>query len=169
MIQYKCRSCNQDKIKFKTDLRKSPREWKYVDHNGVLVSGKLCAACYLSKQREKRNKSNNQITKKYEKTHKGFLMRTYRNMKSRICGIQKLKAHLYAGKELLNKDEFYSWSMADHKFHELFNIWQESNYNRRLTPSIDRIDTSKGYLLGNIQWIEHWINSQKGCYSRYNK
>ena len=133
------------------------------------MSGKLCADCYLLKQREKRASSNNLITKTYEKTHKGFLMRTYRNMKSRVKGIQKLKAHLYAGKNLLDKDEFYQWAINDSKFKELFDVWEKCNYNRRLTPSIDRIDSSKGYFLENMQWIEHWINSQKGSYSRYNR
>jgi hypothetical protein len=35
------------------------------------------------------------VCKKYEKTPKGYLMRTYRNMKSRVLGIQHKKAHIY--------------------------------------------------------------------------
>jgi len=36
------------------------------------------------KQRRLRDANGNYYTKKYEKTPKGFLMRLYRNMKSRI-------------------------------------------------------------------------------------
>ena len=169
MIKYTCIKCSAEKTKFKTDIRKSPTEWKYVDSDNHMISGRRCYECQLKEQRNKRAANNNKTTKAYEKTPKGFLMRTYRNMKSRVKGIQKLKAHLYAGKSLLNKDDFYNWAMSDSRFYELFNIWERSNYNRRLTPSIDRIDPDKGYFIGNIQWIEHWINSQKGSQSRCNK
>ena len=41
-------------------------------------------------------------------------------MKSRVEGIQKLKAHLYLGKELLPKTEFYNFSLSDFNFNKLF-------------------------------------------------
>lgn len=169
MIKYKCIKCLQEKVKFKTDIRKSKYEWKYVDSENHHIAGKKCYECSLLDQKSKRLKTNNKITKRYEKTPKGFLMRTYRNMKSRVKGIQKLKSHLYAGKDLIDKDQFYSWSLSNVSFNELFTAWTESNFNRRLSPSIDRIDPSKGYFLENMQWIEHWKNSQKGAQSRYTK
>ena len=58
--------------------------------------------------------------KKYEKTPNGFLMRMYRNMKSRISGIQHKKAHLYAGKELMTKEQFYSIVKSSNEFDILF-------------------------------------------------
>ena len=61
----------------------------------------------LKWQRERRKNNGNASTKKYEKTKNGFLMRCYRNMKSRITGVQKQKAHLYVGKSLLEKELFY--------------------------------------------------------------
>lgn len=57
-------------------------------------------------QRNIRKQNGNEWTKKYERTPRGKLMRIYRNMKSRVEGVQKLKAHLYQGKELLSKEEF---------------------------------------------------------------
>lgn len=36
-------------------------------------------------------------------------MRVYRNMKSRVEGIQKLKSHLYEGKEILDKQSFMTF------------------------------------------------------------
>lgn len=114
------------------------------------------------KIKKKRIRTGNWSYKKYEKTKNGFLMRTYRNMKSRILGIQKLKAHLYLGKELLAKEEFYKFSLQSVDFHSLFEVWENSNYNRKLTPSIDRINSDLGYSLDNIRWITHSENSGLG-------
>lgn len=86
-------------------------------------------------------------------------MRTYRNMKSRVLGVQWRKAHLYLGLPLLPKEDFYSWANSDPNFHTLFEIWTASGYERRLTPSVNRIRPSQGYVSGNIEWITHAENS----------
>lgn len=41
-----------------------------------------------------------------------------------------------------------------------------SNTNHKNTASIDRIDSSKGYLLDNIQWVHKHINFMKRTYSQ---
>jgi hypothetical protein len=117
-------------------------------------------------QRERRKLNNNIDTKKYEKTKKGFLMRLYRNMESRVKGIQKVKIHLYEGKSLLTRDEFYKWSESSNIFHKLFEEWESSNYERRLTPSVDRIDSSLGYELQNMEWIPFHENCRRGAISK---
>ncbi len=124
---------------------------------------------YNKYQREYRLSNNNAVTKKYEKTHKGFLMRCYRNMKSRVTGIQKKKSHLYKGKSLLSKVDFYKWSMKDKRFKELFARWEINKYNRKLCPSINRIDSQEGYELDNLEWITHSENSRLGAVSRHSK
>jgi len=60
------------------------------------------------KQREYRLVNKDRHTKKYEKTVNGYLMRCYRNMQSRVTGVLKHKAHLYEGKELLDRQQFYT-------------------------------------------------------------
>jgi hypothetical protein len=117
------------------------------------------------RQRERRKINRNWDYKKYEKTKNGFLMRTYRNMLSRVLGIQKLKAHLYQGLGIIKKEDFYKWSLNDFNFNELFSKWVDSGYNRKISPSIDRIITELGYEEGNIQWITHSENSRKGATS----
>ena len=119
-------------------------------------------------QRERRERSNNVITKKYEKTVNGFLMRLYRNMKSRINGVQKQKYHLYEGKELLGKNEFYDWAKSNGTFVRLFEEYEKSGYDRKLAPSVDRVDTSKGYEIDNIEFVTHSENSRRGGLYKIN-
>jgi hypothetical protein len=120
----------------------------------------------LAWQREHRRNTGNADTKKYERTKKGKLMRTYRNMESRCGGIVTGKAHLYKGLDLLPRKDFYEWSLSDKDFNDLYDNWVKSDYCKKLSPSIDRKDTSKGYVLDNIQWITHSENSRKGAKSR---
>ena len=120
------------------------------------------------RNREYRALTNNAATKKYEKTEKGFLMRSYRNMQSRVTGVQKGKFHLYKGKELLDRDLFYDWAFNNETFNYLFKEWTDNGYNRKLTPSVDRIDSSKGYFLENMEWVTHSENSRRGNISRFN-
>jgi hypothetical protein len=121
----------------------------------------------LQWQRERRKKTNNLDAKKYEKTINGFLVRLYRNMKSRTSGIQKLKYHLYEGKELLDKQIFYQWAKSSKVFKKLYKKWVESNYDRKLTPSVDRINPKEGYKLSNMEWVTHSENSKRGSNSKY--
>lgn len=114
----------------------------------------------LKKQRERRAKNGNLHTKRYEKTAKGYLMRAYRNMKSRVTGVQKHRAHLYKGLPILDKNDFYEWAMKDLSFMSLFLAWTASGYDRKISPSIDRIDPTKGYLKENIRWVTHSQNSK---------
>jgi hypothetical protein len=118
-----------------------------------------------ARQREYRLRTKNQSTNKYEKTINGFLMRKYRNMQSRITGIQKAKYHLYKGKDLLDRQDFYNWSISNKTFLKLFNTWTENNYDRKLCPSVDRINPKEGYHLSNMEWITHSENSRRGCLS----
>ncbi|OQB03364.1 MAG: hypothetical protein BWY21_02187 [Parcubacteria group bacterium ADurb.Bin216] len=113
-------------------------------------------------QREYRHKTRNACTNKYEKTMSGFLMRKYRNMKSRVLGIQYRKAHLYKGKDILPREDFYEWSMSG-EFLEMFKEWEESGYDRRLCPTVDRIDPKLGYVVGNMRWLTHSENSRIGA------
>lgn len=128
-----------------------------------------CSPEYLKRQREYRRNSGNAATKKYERTKKGKLMRLYRNMESRVTGVQKLKSHLYEGRHLLPRDEFYEWAMNSPNFHKLFDEWELSGYDRKLTPSVDRVDSSKGYRTENMEWVTHSENSRRGAVSHKRK
>lgn len=124
--------------------------------------GRICQPCINKRQKKYRQENANLWTRDYERTPKGFLMRTYRNMKSRVEGIQKLKAHLYEGKELLSKEQFYKWSLNNPDFERLMTHWILHDYCRIYTPSIDRIDSSKGYTLDNMRWVFFFQNCSEG-------
>jgi len=89
-------------------------------------------------------------------------MRLYRNMQSRIGGVQRAKAHLYCGKDILPRDEFYEWALSNPDFYDLFAAWEKSNYERRLTPSVDRVDSSLGYTIDNMEWVPFHVNCSRG-------
>jgi hypothetical protein len=126
----------------------------------------VCKKCSNLRQKINRNLNNYKDTKKYEKSKKGFLIRLYRNMKSRIVGIQHKKHHLYKNKELLDKLEFYNWALNNNDFHILFNNWEISGYTRKLTPSVDRIDSKIGYIITNMEWVTHSENSRRGAIAK---
>lgn len=121
------------------------------------------------RQRLYRLKNNNWQTKKYEKTRKGFLVRLYRNMLSRVSGVQFTKFHLYAGKSILDKNIFYEWALSDSNFNKLFDDYEKSGYQRKLAPSVDRINSSIGYELSNMEFITMSENSRRGSISRFHK
>jgi hypothetical protein len=123
----------------------------------------------LAAQRERRKLNGNSDTKKYEKTPSGFLMRLYRNMKSRIKGIQYKKAHLYEGKELLSREDFYTWAKTHPIFLTMFSVYSESGFSQKLAPTVDREDSTKGYSLDNMRWLTHSENSRLGALSRHAK
>ena len=121
----------------------------------------------LKYQQSRRKANGNADTKKYEKSVSGFLMRMYRNMKSRVTGVQKQKSHLYVGKSLLSKEDFYEWAECSPMFRVLWSSYVNSGYNRKLVPTVDRKDSSKGYELDNMEWVTHSVNSQRGAISRH--
>lgn len=129
---------------------------KVSNNDGLDYNCKLCAN---RKIRERRHNKNNLDIKVYEKTIKGKLVRTYRNMTSRVKGILKNKRHLYLGLDILEKEIFYEWSLNNVDYNRLFNDWVLSGYEIKLSPSIDRKDASKGYLLDNIRWVTFEFNS----------
>ena len=108
--------------------------------------------------------SNN---RRYHKTKKGKLMLTYNNMTRRVTGY--VKPHLYKGLDICSRDVFYDWSLDNESFNYLYIDWVDSGFKRALSPSIDRIDTNKGYVSENIQWITLSENSKKGAISRHKK
>jgi hypothetical protein len=164
-----CKVCsNQFSVKETGKRRSNGALERFYTYPAPLI-GCYHIKCYKCHRETLNSKRKPDSAKKYEKTVNGFLVRTYRNMKSRVKGIQKKKAHLYKGLEILSKDEFYDWSRSSNRFKALYERWKLSDYRRTLTPSIDRINPKQGYTLGNMRWLTHSENSRLGAISRNKK
>jgi hypothetical protein len=50
-----------------------------------------------------------------------------------------------------------SWSKNHPDFLRLYKQWKTSDFDRRLTPTVNRMNSSKGYTLDNVEWL---TNSQ---------
>ena len=86
-----------------------------------------------------------------------FLSKVYYDMKSRVNGKSTKRPDLYLGLPILPKDVFFNWSKNHPDFLNMYKRWFTSDFDRKLTPSINRMNSSKGYVLGNIEWM---TNSQ---------
>lgn len=96
-------------------------------------------------------------------------MRKYRNMLSRIKGIQKTKIHLYQDKQILSKNDFYVWAKSNSNFMKLWQNYMKFGRKMGLAPSIERINPKLGYVLENMEWITHSENSRRGAISRHHQ
>lgn len=170
MEKKKCNKCN--KLFFyseKAAVNGGSGHYKYLRDGKIVGYSGVCHACFRNYINRKNRLENFSRFKRYEKTPNGFLMRAYRNMKSRVTGVQQKKHHLYKGLSILSKEEFYEWSKKSKEFKALFLAWEKSGHERRLTPSVDRVNSSLGYELTNMRWVEFHKNCSNVCHSKRNK
>lgn len=78
-------------------------------------------------------------------------------MKRRTSGKDTKRPDLYIGKAIMPKDAFLVWSKNHPDFLSLYKRWVTCGFDRKLTPVINRINSSRGYVLGNMEWM---TNSQ---------
>jgi len=97
----------------------------------------------------------------YKRTINGLIGKIYQSQK-------------YASKNRFDnppsytREELIEWVVSQDCFEELYNNWIESDYDKMLIPSIDRIDDYKGYSFDNIQLITWKDNNKKGWLDRKN-
>ena len=65
----------------------------------------------------------------------------------------------WIGKSIVPRDVFYVWAKNNPDFLALYKRWYSSGFDIKLTPSVNRMNSSKGYLLNNMEWITHSQNS----------
>jgi len=102
----------------------------------------------------------------YRKTFTGCFSEVYGRIRNRCNGGNER----YTGMPLMNRDEwrkFLEDTVEDRKV--LWGEWVASGYRLRMAPSIDRIDSAKGYIVGNCRWLPQWENSSRGGKGRRSK
>jgi len=73
-------------------------------------------------------------------------------MKARVTG--KIKnSKYYLGKSLLAKEVFMTWARNHPDFLKLYKQYFMSKFDRRLAPSVARMDSGRGYSLNNMEWV----------------
>ena len=63
----------------------------------------------------------------------------------------------YVGLPILSREEFYAWAKASPEFLALYKQWAMCGFDLRLTPTVNRMRSKEGYVLGNMEWL---TNSQ---------
>lgn len=95
--------------------------------------------------------------KNYRRTKEGLISYIYTNQKQRS---KKKKYHEIT----YTLQDLQEWAFSQKLFHELYDNWKISNYDKMLIPSFDRKDDYKGYFLSNLQimtWVENNIKGHK--------
>lgn len=86
---------------------------------------------------------------------KGCLAASYDRQKTRGYQFEHLSP-------TYTRHEFYQRFLNDETYLRLYTEWKESGYQKRLRPSVDRIDPRKGYSMDNIQMVTYELNRRKG-------
>lgn len=90
----------------------------------------------------------------YYKTFNGRIRKMYEKARTRTAA----KGH----GDIIPAEEFYRYAEKDKTYQELFKQWEDSGYDLRLTPTLDRKDATKGYVKGNLQFLTYTSNVVKG-------
>lgn len=87
-----------------------------------------------------------------------FLSNLYYGMQRRVNGKSTKRPDLYIGKPIMPKDVFLSWSKNHPDFLALYKRWVMSNFDRKMTPTLNRMNSTKGYTLNNVEWMTNAQN-----------
>jgi hypothetical protein len=119
---------------------------------------------HLGKCKECIIEYNKNYPTKCHLTEKGVIRIIYKTQK-RNCKIRKMNQPTYS------KYELKEW-LYNNGFKKLFDNWVNSNYQKKLKPSVDRIDDFKSYSFDNIQlgtWQDNHNHQVKDILNGVNK
>ena len=96
------------------------------------------------------------------------LMETHKTRKSDIKYITSVMYSLLKRRAIkrqipyLSKDDFILFSRSDESLKLLIEEWQKRGFERKYSPTVDRIIPNLGYVIGNIQFLSLTDNVIKG-------
>jgi len=99
------------------------------------------------------------IAQESQRTKKGLITKLYSDQRSRS---KKRDMPL----PTYSKKWFTNWLITETNFDEMYILWVDSDYDKDIKPSIDRLDDYIGYTETNIQLITARENILKGASDR---
>ena len=87
----------------------------------------------------------------------------YLNAQQRVRGQDKTHPQ-YKGLPICTHEEFYKFAETSN-YGSLYDAWVNDGYKLRFTPTIDRLDKTRGYVLGNIEIVTMTENLRRRSYS----
>ena len=124
-----------------------------------MIKYRYCIECKAYHVERMFNKDNNVCNKckstKYNRSMRGIMNNIYRRQ---IKNSTKRGHH----PPTYTKQELIDYIIKHPMIEGLYNAYVNSKYNSDMIPSIDRIDSSKGYSMDNIQlctWLENKENN----------
>lgn len=149
-----CRVCKIKKSK--SDYYKNIR---YKDGKDTIC--KSCAKNLSKRVREAKPKYYAHFDTTRRRTNIDYIFgRRYSSMKFRISRGYMKKRSI----DIPTKEQFLDWCYSPdiyRQFMRVYGAYKDSNFERRLIPTIDRKDTFLGYSLDNLQWMSHSDNARK--------
>ena len=94
--------------------------------------------------------------REYGQSYKGLVKRIF-NHQLRNCLQRNHTPPSYT------EEELYEWYVGDTAHLQLHEAWKQSNFDRELVPSIDRLDNDKSYSLDNIELVT-WAENKRRAY-----
>lgn len=169
--EFECPKCKTKEFRTLLSIQGYIRKWQRP--GGYVHSEKACYPCILKRNKRYRKSKLTPNTysraRPYVKTPKGHVVVKYASIRQRCLGIDRKNPHIYEGLPFLGKKEFYDWALNHPEFLRLYEAYKKSGYRRRLAPSLDRIDSTKGYTLGNMQWVPNYENAARSMRQRWVK
>jgi hypothetical protein len=98
--------------------------------------------------------------KKYRNSPRGYLNRIYNGVKTRCTNTKNKRTKSYHGLDFMTWEEFLEWGFTE-ELVAMHKNYLDSGKDRKLAPSVDRIDPTKGYVKGNVQWLTLSENSRR--------
>ena len=135
-----------------------------------MVDGHLnkCKECVKKYMRSRRVECRKLDYKRHHYNPERLLKHRYYAIRFRTtskakCGAQRNRKYAERAPDF-TLEEWMDWchNKTWGTFISLYRQWQESGFERRFAPSIDRIDNERGYTLDNLQWLTASGNYRKG-------